>query len=160
LAASAEALEANDPQALFETLDERTRYAMSATVNARKDARTVIETDYPEAEKPRAFAALGDAAQVATAAELFARRCRKSCLASFAELVGAPATEVQQGDEVVVTTVRGRTLHMHAGHDGRYGIVWNTQIVSEERARASRELKLIRDNAAVYRKRSALAAQH
>jgi hypothetical protein len=160
LAASAEALEANDAARLFETLDERARFAMAATVSARHEARALIEADYPLAEKAGAFAALGDAGQVSSPGALFARRCNARCMASFSELVGAPASEVATGDELEVTTVRGRTLHMHAGQDGRYGIVWNTQALFEERARASRELRLIADNAAIYRKRTALASQH
>jgi hypothetical protein len=159
LAASAEALEANDASGFFATLDERARFAMGAIVSARQSARSLIEADYPIAEKNEAFAALGDAAQVSNPATLFARRCGASCLATFADLVGAPATEVAEGDEVKVTTVRGRTLHMHAGSDGRYGIVWNTRALFEERSRASRELVQIRDNAEIYRRRSALTAQ-
>ncbi|MET0386755.1 MAG: hypothetical protein ABW321_12390 [Polyangiales bacterium] len=157
LAESAEALEANDAERFFGTLDERSRHAMAATVRARRAARALIEADYPSPEKQAALAALGEAGEVEGAPQLFARRCGPSCLSSFAEVVGAPVSEVATGDEVEVTTVRGRTLHMHAGQNGRYGIVWNTQPLHEERSRASRELGLIRDNAEVYRRRSALA---
>jgi hypothetical protein len=129
---------------------------MIATVDARRTARSVIEADYPESEKARALEALGEAAEVATGAELFARRCDMACLSELADTVGAPASEVVRGDEVEVTTVRGRTLRMHAGRDGEYGIVWSTQATSAERAQASRELVRIKENAAIYRKRAAL----
>lgn len=156
LAVSAEAVEANDAARLFPALDERTRFAMQATVKARAEARAVIERDYPESEKAQALAALGDAGQVSTADALFARRCDPTCLSSFGEVVGAPTAEVAVGDELEVTTVRGRTLRMHAGKDGGYGIVWRTRETSDERARASRELRLIQDNAAIYRRREQL----
>ena len=142
---------------MFPALDERTRFAMQATVKARMEARALIERDYPESEKAQALAALGEAGRVATAAELFGRRCDPTCLSRFGEVVGAPTSQVAVGDELEVTTVRGRTLHMHAGTDGGYGIVWQTRETSEERARASRELRLIQDNAALYRKRKALS---
>lgn len=129
---------------------------MIATVDARRTARSLIEADYPESEKARALEALGEAAQVSSAAELFARRCDQACLARFADAVGAPASEVVVGDEVEVTTVRGRTLRMHAGKDGELGIVWSTAATSEERKRASSELKRIQENATIYRQRSAL----
>jgi hypothetical protein len=48
---------------------------------------------------------------------------------------------------------------MYAGHDGRYGIVWNTPACIEERAVASRDFRQIRENAVVYRKRRALAGK-
>jgi hypothetical protein len=129
---------------------------MISTVNARRDARAIIEADYPESEKAGALAALGEAAQVSTGAELFARRCDQACLGAFADAVGAPASEVIRGDEVEVTTLRGHTLRMHAGTDGEYGIVWSTEATAAERAQASRELVRIRENAAVFRRRDAL----
>jgi hypothetical protein len=146
LAVSAEALESNDAARFFNVLDERSRFALSATVKERSEARDLIVRDYPEGERAQALAALGDAGQVQTPAELFARRCDAACLRGFRDLVGAPAAEKTEGDEVVVTTTRGTTLHMHTGTDGTYGIVWNTQELSEERARAARELKQIREN--------------
>lgn len=158
LANAAEALEGRDAVRFFATLDQRTRFAMISTVNTRREARRLIEADYPESEKARALEALGEAAQVETGAELFARRCDLSCLNNFADSVGAPASEVVRGDEVEVTTVRGHTLRMHAGTDGEYGIVWSTQATSAERAQAARELVRIRENAAVYRRRKALAS--
>ena len=157
LAIAAEAVEANDAARLFPALDERTRFAMQATVKARAEARAIIERDYPEPEKAQALAALGEAGQVASAEELFARRCDQTCLGSFGEVVGAPTAQVAVGDELEVTTVRGRTLRMHAGKDGGYGAVWRTKETSDERSRASGELRLIRENAAIFRRRQQLS---
>jgi hypothetical protein len=140
----------------FATLDQRTRFAMISTVTARRQARALIEADYPESEKAGALAALGEAAEVASGAELFARRCDLACLSDFADTVGAPASQVVRGDEVEVTMLRGRTLRMYAGTDGEYGIVWSTEASAAERSQSSRELVRIRENAAIYRRRSAL----
>jgi len=156
LAASAVALEAHDSDRFFRLIDERSRFAVAAIVTARAEAKKLIEAEYPPAERDRALSALGDAAQVSTPQELFRRRCGPDCIQQFADLVGAPVAQTARGAEVEVTTVRGATLHMHAGSDGGYGIVWNTQALSDERAQASRELALIRENTAVYRKRRAL----
>jgi hypothetical protein len=156
LAASADALEGRDSAAVFHCLDERARFAMYAIVNTRIEARKLIEVDYPASERTRALAALGDAGEVRTAEELFGRRCDAACLQGLADAVGAPVTETMSGDEVVVTTVRGGTLHMHAGKDGGYGMVWNTKALSDERSQAARELVQIRENAALYRQRRKL----
>jgi hypothetical protein len=45
---------------------------------------------------------------------------------------------------------------MHAGTDGGYGIVWRTQETSDERSRASKELRLIQEHGVLYRKRQQL----
>jgi hypothetical protein len=159
LAASAEALESNDTARFFSLLDERSRFAMAGTVAALSSARTLIESDYPEPEKQRALADLAPAGKATTAVELFELHCDASCLHRFSELVCAPQSEVPVGDEIAVTTVRGGVLHMHAGTDGGYGIVWKTAALHDERAHANRSLGQIRDNAAVYRKRRALETQ-
>jgi hypothetical protein len=159
MAGAAAALESGDGPGLFPYIDERARFALASTVKSRTDARKLIEADYPAAERPAAVAALGDAAEVSAADELFARRCAPDCMRTLAEQVGAPVTQTPEGDEVRVTTSRGSTLHMYAGHDGRYGIVWNTRACMEERALASRDFRQIRENAEVYRKRRALVGK-
>jgi hypothetical protein len=156
LAGAASALESGDGARLFPYIDERARFALASTVKSRGDARKLIQADYPVAERPGALAALGDAAQVATADELFARRCASDCMRTLAGQVGAPVSQTVEGDEVRVTTSRGTTLHMFAGQDGRYGIVWNTKACMAERAQASRDFRQIEENARVYRKRREL----
>jgi hypothetical protein len=153
LAASADALEAGDAERFFNLIDDRSRFAMQATVTIRREARQLIEATYPATEKAQALAGLGEAGAVKSAEELFRRRCDNACLHEFSELVGSPREETRSGDEVVVTTVRGTILRMHAGKDGGYGLVWRTEQLSEERAQANRELGQIRDNAATYRRR-------
>ncbi|HKU41035.1 MAG TPA: hypothetical protein VJR89_22890, partial [Polyangiales bacterium] len=159
LAGAAAALEAADAVQLFPYIDERARFALASTVKSRADARKLIESEYPPSERAAALAALGDAGEVATPAELFARRCAAECLRTLAGQVGAPVTQEPDGNELRVTTSRGTTLHMFAGQDGRYGIVWNTAACAAERARASRDFRQIQENAAVYRKRRELSGQ-
>lgn len=157
LAGAAAALEAGDAVELFPYIDERARFALASTVKSRTDARKLIESDYPPAERAAALAALGDAAAVEKAAELFARRCAADCMHTLAGQVGAPVSQAPDGNELRVTTSRGTTLHMFAGHDGRYGIVWNTPACTAERAQASHDFQQIRVNAEVYRKRRKLS---
>jgi hypothetical protein len=156
LAGAASALESGDGNRLFPYIDERARFALASTVKSRGEARKLIEADYPASERDKALAALGDAAQVESPSELFSRRCASDCMRTLAEQVGAPVSQIPEGDEVRVTTSRGTTLHMFAGHDGRYGIVWNTKECMAERAQASRDVRQIEENAKLYRKRREL----
>jgi len=156
LAGAAAALEAGDALELFPYIDERARFALASTVKSRLAARQLIEAEYPAPERAAALAALGDAASVQTPAELFSRRCAQACMRTLAGQVGAPVTQSPVGDELLVTTSRGTTLHMFAGHDRRYGIVWDTPQCMAERAQAAHDVQQIRDNVEVYRKRRAL----
>ena len=45
---------------------------------------------------------------------------------------------------------------MHAGKDGWYGLVWNTDALDAERSKATRDLDQIRQNATAYRLRRTL----
>jgi hypothetical protein len=94
LAASADALEAGDAERFFNLLDDRSRFAMQATVSIRREARQLIESTYPASEKTQAFAGLGDAGSVKDAQELFRRRCDSACLREFSELVGSPREDL------------------------------------------------------------------
>lgn len=160
LAGAARALEVRDGRALFQIIDQRGRSAMGAVVKARREAARLIHADYPAPERDLALAALGDARTAADAADLFTRRCAEPCMSELAAAVGAPLSERPAGArEVEVRTTRGGRLRLHRGNDGWWGIVWNTQALSEERTRAARELIQIRHNAEVYRRRRTLEAK-
>ena len=156
LARAAQALEQQDPRRLFLALDRRARAAMFSIVADRRAAAEMIRADYPEAEQKTAIAALGDAAQVTDAAELFVRRCDAACISGFSAAISAPTSQTQDRQELVVRTVRGQTLRLFRGEDGLLGIVWHTAELSDERLRANRERLQIQSNAEVYRRRRAL----
>jgi hypothetical protein len=157
LDAAARALEAHDGRALFRIIDQRSRSAMASIVGDRREAARLIHADYPAPERRAALTSLGDAHSASDAADLFTRRCAKPCMAALASAVGAPLSERRTGDQdVEVRTARGHRLYLHRGKDGWWGIVWNTEPLSEERTRAARELVQIQQNADVYRRRRKL----
>ena len=156
LDAAAQAIEANDPARLFRVIDQRARYALASIVHSRVTAKQLIEADYPANERASALAQLGDAALASSPADLFAHRCDAACMADFGRQIGAPTAEENTGGDVVVHTARGGTLHMHAGKDGWYGLVWNTDALDAERSKATRDLDQIRQNATAYRLRRTL----
>ena len=73
----AQALEEDDAARLYRVLDERSRHALISIVADRRASAGVIRASYPEDERASALEALGDAADVATPEELFARRCAR-----------------------------------------------------------------------------------
>lgn len=154
---AAQAIEAQDGEALYRLIDERGRHALGGIVKARKQARERIEADYPRAEQASAIAALGDGATAENAAQLFAARCEAACMAKIGNLLAAPAREEKTAEGVTVHTVRETEIPMYVGKDTWYGIRWNTEALMAERDRASRELRQIEDNADLYRKQRALS---
>jgi hypothetical protein len=101
---------------------------MASVVKSRRRAAELIRADYPEPERTRALAALGDAAAAKDGPDLFARRCNEACLAEFERGIGAPMNDVPEpapGDIAIETTKGGR-FTLHRGEDGAFGIVWNT----------------------------------
>jgi hypothetical protein len=155
----ARASELDDGRALFEALDWRSRAALHSISRDRRAAARLISADYPAAERRVRLRDLGDAARKADAADLFSARCPRECRVQLTANVGAPTKVTWDGDEVEVHTSRNGRFRLHRGPDGRWGLVWNTAALTDERLRATREVRQIRRNAAIYRKRRALAAE-
>lgn len=153
---AARAIEQDDGRQLFRVIDQRARHAMHSIVRDRQEAASLIKASYPPAERVLALASLGDAVGVADPPALFAARCDSTCRQEMGRLIGAPVSRERQGEEWVIRTSRGGTLHMYAGSDGWYGIVWKTRALSKERDRAAQELEQIRTNANVHERRKTL----
>jgi len=152
-------LEADDARGLYDVIDERSRHAMISIVADRQRAAAEIRQSYPPELHAGALAALGDAATVEDAAGLFALRCDAPCRADFRARVGAPKSTRNEGDEVVVTTVLDTEVRLYRREPKQwYGIVWRTAELDRERARANRDLAMIRQNSATYARRRQLEA--
>jgi hypothetical protein len=156
LSAAAGAVGQHDERALFLALDQRARYALDAIVNARKEARSLIERTYPPEDAPAALAALGDAASAARGSELFGRRCDTRCMDELGTHLAAPRTIREDGPLATVETVRGGHVTLYRADDGTYGLVWNSDALVRERARAYAELELTKRNAALYAQKRTL----
>ncbi len=150
------AAEKRDAPKLFNSLDQRARFAMSGLIKARQKAAEVIQVSYPKEAQAQAFASLGDAYRADSATSLFALRCNDACMDALAAKMASPKEVVHEGDLARVVTVRGEQLELFRGNDGRYGLVWNTDSLKRESTRAYAELDLIEKNAELYKKKRAL----
>lgn len=159
LAYAGRAIEHHDPRTLFEVIDSRSRHAMISIVADRARARAIIERSYPEEAKAEALAALGDAATVRDAPALFAKRCDSTCIGLFRDALGAVVEQRRDGVETVVRTTRGETLRLYRRRETDWwGLVFQTEELSAERARANRDREMIEQNARTYERRRALEA--
>jgi hypothetical protein len=154
---AAAAVEARDARELFSVIDQRARQAMASIATDRRHCAALISADYLVQDRASALQALGDARDARDAADLFALRCRAECFAGFARNLGAPIAQTPRGpSELEVRTSVGGAVRLHHGNDGWWGLVWNTQALSDERMRAARERLQVEANAEVYRRRRAL----
>lgn len=159
LAYAARAIEHRDPRTLFRVLDVRSRHAMISIVADRQRAKAIIERSYPADVRAEALAELGDGATVADAPALFAKRCDRTCIATFRDALGAVVERHVDGDETVVRTTRGETLRLYRRREGDWwGLVFQTDELFAERDRASRDREMIAQNARTYERRRALEA--
>jgi hypothetical protein len=155
---AARAIERNDAPALFRVIDARSRHAMASIVEDRRAAAALIRNTYPEDQRDEAIRELGSAAQATDAAALFADRCDRACMADLGGRIGAPLSQRQDGDELVVETPRGGTLRVTGGGDDWFGIVWRYDELDRERQRANQDRLLVEANARTYQLRSEQAA--
>ncbi|MDH5675613.1 MAG: hypothetical protein OEZ06_26050 [Myxococcales bacterium] len=155
---AARAVEQGDARELFKVIDARSRHALISIVADRKRAVRTIAADYPPEARAAALGRLGDAAEAKDAADLFARRCREACLGALAQTLAAPVSERRLAARVLeVETARGGRLQLRKG-DSWWGLVWRERELSDERDLASRELRQIKENAAIHRRRRQLEA--
>lgn len=156
MAFASDAIERDDGEALFRVIDARSQHALISIVEDRRASATLIRENYPEAARDAALAELGDSVQVESAAALFARRCDRACRADIASRIGAPVSQEQDGDELVVHTSRGAVLRVTGGGEDWFGIVWRYDELDQERARANQDRQLVAANAETYARRRRL----
>ena len=160
LSFAANRIEARDAEGLYRVIDERARHAMISIVADRHRAAEAIEADYPEEERRRALESLGQASRVADAPALFAARCDRECMQEMASRIAASRSTRREDDLLIVTTVLDTEVRLFRREDGHwYGIVWHTEELIRERARANRDLALIERNAETYARRRELSAE-
>jgi hypothetical protein len=143
-------------EALFSAIDERSRFALDAIVDARQKARKLIDEHYPAQARREALAALGDDGDAQSGAQLLARRCSAACVAQMCAGVGALESATREGDLTRVRTVRGGEYLLYRTEKLRYGVVFETEALMRERRRAFAELSVITANAKVYAQQKAL----
>ena len=151
---------AKNAKALYRAIDERSRFAMDSIVADRKEALAIINADYPSELKATAIAQLGRAAKVKNAQDLFTYRCQNPCLQAFQRTLSPSVDIINDDKELVVRLKSGKMIRVFGPPHARtgFGMVWKTKELDDERTKANRDLKTIRQNAKIYQQRKKLAS--
>jgi hypothetical protein len=181
------AVAAQDPAALFDALDQRSRWAFMTIQKSHREAYDIILSNYPEGpERERELRRFQRGAMLGSARELFAEEMGRRVLAGFAnpvpaasrfEVVPAPPAgaataaggngqgggggDAVGADETQVMAVLpdGTRVPFRRGPDGGWGLATVADEAAERQNRALHDVDLVRVNAADY-ERAATRAAH
>src|SRR4051812_43924775 len=147
------AVTARDGRALYDALDQPTRWAWLTVQKWDREAYDIVISNFPEGQgRERELHRFEKGATAESARDLFAAELAPDLLASLARLVvpGAPRIEPNVGDADVAEAVLpdgGRVRFAHTRRGG-WGFAGLAQQAEERKARAYHDLELVRASAA------------
>jgi hypothetical protein len=177
-----QAVAAQDPAALFDALDQRSRWAFMTVQKSHREAYDIILSNYPEGpERERELRRFQRGAILGSARELFAEEIGQRVLAGFSnplpaatrfEVVSVPVARsagggdgqgsAEAGDDETQTMAvlpDGKRIPFRRGPDGGWGLATVADEAAERQNHALHDVDLVRVNAADY-ERAATRAAH
>ena len=176
-----QAVAAQDAAALFDALDQRSRWAFMTIQKSHREAYDIILSNYPEGpERERELRRFQRGAILGSARELFVEEMGRRVLAGFANPVPAAsrfevaAMPVAAGSaagvdghggagtddtQVMAVLPDGKRLPFRRGPDGGWGLAIVADEAAERQNHALHDVDLVRVNAADY-ERAATRAAH
>jgi hypothetical protein len=158
----AEAVRKGDGGALFDALDQSTRWDLMTIQKAHREAYDIVLSNYPEGpEREREKRKYEPAATAASARALFETRDAPRLIPMMRILVlGQVRFEPgPAGGEVDAVMENGGRLPFARGQDGGWGYAGLAKQTTEEKNRAYHDLDVVRASAADYERAAARAAK-
>jgi hypothetical protein len=164
-----------DPAALFDVLDQRSRWAWMTIQKSHREAYDIILSNYPEGpERERELRRFQKGAVLGSARALFADELGQGALAQLASplppvqrfetvaaapAAAAPATgpDPESAEELVREAILtdGTRLPFRRGPDGSWGYSGLARTSAERQNRALHDVELVRASAADYERAAA-----
>jgi hypothetical protein len=161
-----------DPAALFDVLDQRSRWAWMTIQKSHREAYDIILSNYPEGpERERELRRFQKGAVLGSARALFAEELGQGALAQLVsplppvqrfETVAAAAAptgspDPESADEPVREAILtdGTRLPFRRGPDGSWGYSGLAHTSAERQNRALHDVELVRASAADYERAAA-----
>lgn len=158
----AEAVRTDDGGALFDALDQGTRWDLMTTQKAHREAYDIVLSNYPEGpEREREKRRYEPAATAASARELFKNETAPRLLPTMKGMIAGPV-KFQRGatdDEADAVTENGAHLAFARGKDGGWGYAGIAKQTADDKNRAYHDLDVVRASAADYERAAARTAK-
>jgi hypothetical protein len=152
------AVNANDGGALFDALDQETRWNWMSIQKFHREAYDIVLSNFPEGEiRERETRRFERAATAPTARDLFIADAAPRVLPMLRPLVlsGAPIEAGETPDDAAAVLASGARVPLHRGKDGSWGYAGLAKRAEEDKNRAYHDLELVRASAADFERAAA-----
>jgi len=157
-----EAVTAGDGGALWDALDQDTRWNLMTVQKWHREAYDIVLSNYPEGlERERERRRFEPAATASSARELFISQAAPQLLPLFQPLV-VPDPNIQPGpgeDHAAVVLASGQRIELVRGKSGGWGFGGMLKRAEDDKNRAYHDLELVRTSAADYERAAARAGK-
>jgi len=158
----ADAVKKGDGAALFDALDQGTRWDLMTLQKAHREAYDIVLSNYPEGpEREREKRRYEPAATAPSARELFRTATAPGLIPTMqAEVARTAHIQPGAGDgEADAVTEGGARLPFVRGQDGGWGYAGLAKQAADDKNRAYHDLDVVRASAADYERAAARAAK-
>jgi hypothetical protein len=158
----ADAVRAGDGRALFDALDQSTRWNWMSIQKFHREAYDIVLSNFPEGpERERETRRYEHAATASSARELFATDAAPSLWPTLQPLA-APEAPIEMGpgeDRATAVLASGPHVELARGKDGGWGFAGLAKQAEDDKNRAYHDLEVIRASAADYERAAARAGK-
>jgi hypothetical protein len=158
----ADAVRAGDGRALYDALDQSTRWNWMSLQKFHREAYDIVLSNFPEGpERERETRRYEHAATASSARELFAVDAAPQLWPTLQPLtVGEPAIQMGPGeDHAAAVLASGARAELARGKDGGWGFAGLAKQAEEDKNRAYHDLEAARASAADYERAAARAGK-
>ncbi len=158
----ADAVRKQDGAALFDALDQSTRWDLMTIQKAHREAYDIVLSNYPEGpEREREKRRYEPEATAPSAREFFKNETAPRVMSTLKDVVAGPAKIERGADDGQAEAVveGGQRLPFARGQDGGWGYAGLAKQTAEDKNRAYHDLDVVRASAADYERAAARAAK-
>jgi hypothetical protein len=158
------AVTARDGGALFDSLDQATRWAWMTTQKYHREAYDIVLSNYPEGpERERESHRFQTGATATSAREMFRAEAAPGVLPMLVPLVAADATIEGAADapdgRAAAVLASGARVPLARGEDGGWGFAGLAKDAKDQEMRAFHDLEVVRSSAADYERAATRAGK-
>ena len=157
------AVNARDGGALFDALDQETRWNWMSIQKFHREAYDIVLSNYPEGEiRERETRRFEHAATASSARELFIQDTAPKLIPMLIPLVLTPGAPIEPGpgdDMAAAVLASGARVPFRRGKDGDWGYAGLDKRAEDDKNRAYHDLEVVRASAADFERAAARAGK-